>query len=361
MNITIIGAGNGGLAFGATLIKQGISVNLFDKFPTILAPIIENNNCVTLDKDGRKETLQFSSVTDNLEDAIRASKYIFVVTPAFAHKEIAAELAKCIKKDQVIILNPGRTGGALAVKKILEEKGKSGVVVAETETLLYACRKTSATDVCIYGVKDKVGVASLPANAINKIINDLSIYFPSFFPYSNVLFTSLNNIGAIFHPTPFLLNIGKIESKESFKYYHEGISPFIASFLEKLDEERLSIAKKFGVQLPAAKEWVEKSYGLTGNSLYDAIQSNLNYKDIFAPLDINSRYVLEDIPMSLVPLAELARVGSIETQYMNTIIDLASALYKRDFRKEGRSLEEMGLVESIESIQRLANNHFSII
>lgn len=346
MEISILGAGNGGLAFGGTLIQQGATVKLFDKFHNILNPIINNNNYVTLKRNGRAENVRFHKVTHDLEAAIIDSKFIFVVTPAFAHKEIAGEIANFIKSDQVIILHPGRTGGALSVKKVLEEKGKSEITVVETETLLYACRKINATTVEIYGEKNKVGLASIPANAIHDVIKDISIYSPRFFPYSSVLFTSLNNIGSIFHPAPFLLNIGKVDRRENFKYYHEGISPFIASLLERIDKERVLIAEKFSIKIPSAKSWLEENYTIKGNSLYEVIQKNIYYENIFTPLDINSRYIFEDIPMSLYPLTELARVVSVETPHMDSIIDLACSIYNRDFREEGRNLMDMGLKKS---------------
>lgn len=360
MNIAIIGAGNGGLALGTSLLKQGVTVSLFDKFPEIINPIIENNNFVSLKRNGEQNILQFSLVTCDLKEAINDAQYILIVTPAFAHKEIAKDLSKLVKSDQILILCPGRTGGALEVKKIMEDAGKSEVVVAETETLLYACRKSSDTSVCIYGIKRKVGVASIPDTSIDTILQDLNKYIPNFFPYPNVFFTSLNNVGAIFHPTPFLLNIGKIERGERFKYYHEGISPFIASFLERLDEERITIGRKFSINLQSAKEWLEERYVLEGDNLYDVIQKNDNYKDIFAPTETKSRYVLEDIPMSLYPLTELARLVSVETPLMNSIIDLASVLYKKDFRVEGRRLTDMGIINNCEQIGQLINNRSSI-
>lgn len=361
MNFTIIGAGNGGIAIGARLLQLGAKVKLFEKFQSVIQPIIDNKNTVTLEEDDQQEILQFSLVTDNLKEAIQGSNYIFVVTPAFAHNEIALELSKMIENDQTVILNPGRTGGALVVKKILEDQGKPEVIVAEAETLLYACRKTSNTSVCIYGEKEKVGIASLPSIAIHKIVEDLTKYLPCFYSYPNVLYTSFNNIGAIFHPAPFLLNIGKVDRKENFKYYHEGISPYIAAFLEQLDKERVEIARKFSIPVPTAEEWVKESYNVKGTGLYEVIQANSHYHDIFAPTDINSRYVHEDIPMSLVPLSELARTVKVKTPYMDTIIDLACTLYKKDFRAEGRTLTEMGLENHFESIHKTINNHFSTI
>lgn len=349
MKITIIGAGNGGLSFGANLIKLGAEVNLFDKFPQIIKPIIENNNGIDMEQNSLKGTYKFNKVTDNLEEVIRNSKYILVITPAFAHAQIAKELAKYVHNDQRILLLPGRTGGALEVKKIMEQHGKDGVIVAEAETLLYACRKTSPIEVKIYGEKNKVGLASLPSTAIDEIISDLKPFIPNFFPYPNVFYSSLNNIGAVFHPTPFLLNLGRSDSGVRYKYYHEGITPNIGKLLEELDKERLLIAKKLSINLPTALEWLNENYSLSEANLYDAIQSNQSYKEIFAPTSIDSRYILEDVPMSLVPLTEIAQTLSVKTPIMDSVVNLASAVYNIDFRITGRNITKMGIEGKVKS------------
>jgi opine dehydrogenase len=38
-----------------------------------------------------------------------------VIMPALAHKNVACLLAGCIGDEQVLLLSPGRTGGALEV------------------------------------------------------------------------------------------------------------------------------------------------------------------------------------------------------------------------------------------------------
>lgn len=355
MNIAIIGAGNGGLALGAHFLEKGAYVSLYDKFNSMIDPIIYNNNNITVRTTEGEKDLQFSMVTTDLQKAIHHADYIFIVTPAFAHKEIAANLTKYISKEQSVILCPGRTGGALVVKRIMEEAGHDEIVVAESDTLLFACRKSAPTSVSVYGVKSRVGLAALPSNAIDTVIRELRPFIPSFFAYPNVLFTSLNNIGAVLHPAPFLLNISKVENEGNFKYYYEGITPFIASFLERLDQERLSVAEHFAIKVPSTKEWLKERYCITGNTLYEVIQNNPYYKNINAPTEIESRYVMEDIPMSLIPLTELARVVSVKTPHMDSIIKLAVSFYKKDFLKESRSLKDMGLNTGKDSVKLIIN------
>lgn len=82
---------------------------------------------------------------------------------------------------------------------------------------------------------------------------------------------------------------------------------------------------------------------LRGDTLYERIQHNEAYGDIKAPGTIDARYVTEDVPMSLVPIAELGRIAGVPTPNIDAVIQLTSTIYKRDFRAEGRSAKNMGI------------------
>ncbi|MDM8101234.1 NAD/NADP octopine/nopaline dehydrogenase family protein [Oceanobacillus oncorhynchi] len=342
MGVLIIGAGNGGLAFGAKLIERGIKVNLYDKFDSAINPIQENNNEITMISNGRTKKLRFNFVSNNLKETLIDMNFIFVVVPAFAHHSIAIELSETIIENQIVVLHPGRTGGALEFKNIFTSKRKENII-AEAETMLFAARKDNPTEIKIHGVKKSVGLASIPTSMSQKITDQVNNYLPYFHNSESVITTSLSNIGAIFHPVPFLFNLTRIECKENFKYYHEGITPSISKLLESLDKERLTIAQGFGLDIQSAKEWVNFNYEVNGKTLYEAIQLNNSYKDISAPTDIHSRYVMEDIPMSLVPMRELAKLANIKTPLIDSIVNTASKLYNYDFICNGRRIEHMKL------------------
>lgn len=342
MKVLIIGGGNGGLSFGMKLMEKGINVNLYDKFEQILNPIIKNNNEITLiDKEG-EITKKFNLVTTNLKKAVQGVNLIFVVTPAFAHQSVAKDLVDYVTNDQIVVLHPGRTGGALEVKHIFDSSGKNDVVVAEAETLLFACRKIDDTRIKIYGIKSSVGISTLPNTEVNRVTERLNQMLPRFHSCSSVYETSISNIGSIFHPAPFLFNVSRVECKENFKYYHEGITPKIAKLLEEVDKERVNIGKSYGVSVRTALQWLNENYELTGSSLYNAIQMNESYSSIDAPSDVNSRYVLEDVPMGLVPLSYLAKQSNVETPVINSLIKTASTMFQQNFYETGRTLERMG-------------------
>lgn len=110
--VAVIGAGNGGMAVSAYLSLSGVSVNLCDLFPEYTNDIIKEGGIklVGVDKNG---FAKMNLVTNNIHDAIKGVKLIMVVTPAFTHKMIAEDCSKCLEDGQIVVLNPGRTAGAL--------------------------------------------------------------------------------------------------------------------------------------------------------------------------------------------------------------------------------------------------------
>jgi len=68
-----------------------------------------------------------------------------VVVPAFAHAFIAEECAPYLRDGQIVVLNPGRTGGALEFRHVLQEMrcpadapvGRSGPCAWVIRNLLY--------------------------------------------------------------------------------------------------------------------------------------------------------------------------------------------------------------------------------
>lgn len=342
--VAVIGAGNGGTAIAAYLARCGVKVNLCDLFPRYLAGIRENGGIeLTLHGETTHQTLNL--VADSVAQAIAGVKLIMVVTPSFTHKMIAGAAASALSDGQVVVLNPGRTGGALEFCETIRANGcTADITVAETQTLIYSCRKTGPASVEIYGVKKEVTLGAFPASRTEEVLGLLNPYYPQFTPASSCLETSLSNIGALFHPTPVLLNIGRIESDPNgFRYYWDGITPAVAGLIHEIDGERQAVARAYDTTILTAEEWLCQSYDTYGDTLYERIQHNEAYGDIKAPRTIDARYVTEDVPMSLVPIAELGRIAGVPTPNIDAVIQLTSTIYKRDFRAEGRSAKNMGI------------------
>ncbi len=337
----IIGAGNGGQAFAAHLTLLGYPVSLWDVEAKKVADLRRTGEIVATGAVEGKARIDL--ITGDISEVVKGSQLIMVVVPSVYHASVANLMAPHLTAGQVVVLNPGATGGALEVKHIFAQQGCARVTVAEADTLLYACRSPKAGEVIINGVKDHVEVAAIPAGDIKRVVGLLNQPFPQYAAVENVLVTSLSNTNAMMHPTPTLLNAGRAENRAEFDYYTDGVTPSIAALVEKVDAERLAIANALGLQLPTVSQWYTMCYGVDGDNLYDKVQKVKAYRGIRGPKDLNTRYLFEDIPTGLVPLSELGKALGVKTPTIDAVVELGSSLLKREFRKEGRTLQRLGL------------------
>lgn len=346
MHYTVMGAGNGGKTMAAHLALMGFSVTLYNRTAERVAPIKARRGIDLEGPEGSPRGFgRLRCVTSDVAEAVADAEIIMIVVPATAHAPIARNIAPYLCDGQTVVLHPGRTGGSLEFLKQLREHGCSAdVTVAEAETLLYACRSDGPAQARIFRIKDAVPLAALPATRTGQVLEALADAFPQFIPGETVLHTGLNNMGAIFHPTLALLNAGRIESTGGeFQFYIDGVTPSVAHVLDGLDRERVTVAAAVGIRARTAREWLELAYNATGDTLYEAIHNQPGYRGIKAPPTMNHRYIWEDVPMSLVPIAALGDRYGVETQTIKSIIHLACIVHQTDYWRRGRTLDKMGI------------------
>ncbi len=375
----IVGAGNGGLAIAGHLALKGHPVAVYGRREEKLKPIREAGG---LELAGAVQGFApVSLLTTDIEEALAFADTVLVVVPASAHRDVAEKCAPYLGDDHVVVLLPGRTGGAMEFSRVLRENGNSlSWIVAETGTFPYASRHLGGNLVRVFGLKKTVTVAALPALATPLVLSRLHFAFPEMTPALTVLRTSLDNLGAIFHPAPTVLNAARIhETGGAFDHYHQGISPEVARILEAMDRERVAVAAALGAKVSTALEWLHQTYGVgqgagqgTGQGaghgggqsvahgagpadLYSALQENKVYAGIAAATDLNHRYITEDVPCSLVPIASLGQSVGVPTPTIRSIIYLASLMTGVQFWLTGRTVDKLGLSGlSAPEIRRLA-------
>jgi opine dehydrogenase len=281
-----------------------------------------------------------------------------VVVPSSAHAAIAASAAPHLRDGQIVVLHPGRTCGALEFAKVLADRRcLADVTVAEAETFLYASRSDGPAQTRIFRIKEAVPLAALPATRTQRVLEALREAYPQYIDGINVLHTGLNNMGAIFHPALTLLNAGRIESTHGdFQFYIDGVTPSVAGVLEVLDRERVTVAASLGIRARSAMDWLEMAYNASGANLDEAIHNQPGYYGIKAPSTLSHRYIFEDVPMSLVPIAALGQHYGVSVRGMDSIIQLACIIHKTDYWRRGRTPEKLGLAQlSVSELTRYVN------
>jgi len=355
LKFCVLGAGHGGLAMAGHLAIMGFKVNLYNRGRKRIRPVIQRKG---IKVEGEIEGFgKIELASNHVKECLDGADILMVVVPAIGHRFIAEICAPYLKENQVVILNPGRTGGALEFFNTLNEQdAKQLPFIAEAQTFLYASRALGPAHAKIFSIKNSVPLATLPAYWIPGVLKVIQRAFPQFIPGDNIFKTSFENIGAVFHPALTVLNASWIEETHGdFEYYIQGASISTAMILERLDKERLEIAAALGIKVMSARAWLYTAYSATGKDLHEAIHDNPGYLGLKAPDRLHHRYIDEDVPMSLVPLASIGDMLKVNTPTIKSIIHLASIMRGIDFWETGRTVEKLGIKGmSIKDIRLLA-------
>lgn len=341
----IIGGGNGGQAMAGHLAVLGQKVRLFDVLQKTVDDLNEKS-AITVSR-GLEGTGPIEFATTDISKAMAGADNIILVLPSLFHESMAKKMVPHLKDGMTVLLHPEASCGALAFRKVMADMGcTSDVVVGAASTLLYATRILKNGEILIYGVKNTVPIAALPASDNARLEAAICDVMPWFTLVGSVLETSLDNLNAMMHPAPMLLAISRIEAEPfiPFQYYLEGITPSIGRFIEVMDSERIAIAKEFGYTQRSVRDAYVDMYssGEPDTPLYQLVRNNTSYDGIMCADTLKTRYVLEDIPYSLVAFQSLAKITGVSTPCIDAIVTIGRAVMG-DAMDEGRTLEALGL------------------
>lgn len=357
MRVTVMGAGNGGFATAADLSLRGHQVTLFElpEFAANIEPVLATGGIhmdvlESFPRPGGFATLH--DVTSDVARALSGAELVLVIVPAFAHETYVELMAPHLQAGQVVIFCPGYLGPLLLARRAPQ------VITGETESLIYACRKTGPDRVWVRGYKAGLRMATHDISALPHVLEMMRQFYEDIEPGANLIETTLSNANALIHTPLMLLNAAHIErAGGKFLFYHEGMTPAVGHLIERLDEERLAIGAKWGVKLRTMYEqdfgWYAHQ-GARGNNIYDTHVTNPIYSWSMAPEELSHRYVAEDVPYGLVLIESFGRYAQVPTPKISAMIEIFGALLDRDFRAEGRTLEKLGFSGmSLEEVRRV--------
>ncbi len=335
----IIGAGAVGLATAADLVRRGYTkVRLCDIDPQVVDTLVEAGGIHYEGLVGSGfSPIQMSSHSH--AEAISGADIIMISTIAATHASIAASIAPDLSEGQVVILHQGCTGGAFLFARELRNSGcRANILLADTMNTVYFCGRPEPNSVFIKGVKSWIEMTSYPAGSEDEIIARLDGAFPQFSPGTNSLETGLNNPNPMIHVPSYLFNLGMVDQKPEASpgvlYLGDIVSEPIKRIVLQLDDERLSVMNAYGLNAVSFDDFGSRVYP-PGSNLLSGVPR-------FGPI-LLLRFIEEDLPTGLVPIASLASVAGIETPVTNLLIRIASLIWGVDFMKTGRTIAHFGL------------------
>ena len=346
-DVTVLGAGNTGLAVAANLTLAGHSVALGElpAFPEAIAPV-RDSRTVELLGVAHTGAARVADITDDVEAATAASDTLIVIVPAYGHAPWAEALAPHLRDDHTLTLMPG-TLGALEVARILRDAGAPPIPVAETDTAPYVCRKTGPAEATIWGVVPHLGLGVFPATATERVHAALERFFPGIVPLSDVFACGLGAMNPVVHPPGVLLNAGRIErSRGEFYFYDEGVTPGVVDAIMALDAERRAVAAALGHQLPdAAQAFHAAGFGPSAEppDLWATINGSQMLTALKAPGQLNTRWLSEDVPYGLRAWSGLGAALGVPTPVMDAVITLGLTVLHEPLDTNRRTLADLGL------------------
>lgn len=344
MNISILGAGNGGTAVAAELSLKGHDVTLIKTSNAMhdenFNYLLENGGIVSLIEDGKTVTAKIKHVTRDIS-SISESEVVIVYIQTNYHEGLIKRIKPYLKDGQIILINPGYFSTAYVLKHCSD----IDLTVCEAQSSFLDCRISEPGKIKIgfRNVRNPLGI--YPVSRIEesqKVLDKLGFPF-TYLP--SVVEAALHNPNLIVHTVGAIMSIPRIEkTKGDYCMYHEVFTPSVWRILEALDEEKMDVMEKLGCKRVSYVEACK--YRNTLDDSRDAKEVFFWYAGMptraKGPVVVDSRYISEDVPQGLVLLETLGLKFKVATPICTALINIASAALGRDLRLEGRTIERLG-------------------
>ncbi len=341
--IAVIGAGATGIAVAADMISVGHEVILFEE-PEHSGNLDDLKKAGCIHKAGCCEQgdIALPKITTVLENALCGAEIVFVAAVANRHLQLSAQMAPHLKDGQVVCFFNGNCG-SIFLKRLLGEKD---VLVGETMGAYTSIRYRGNAVVyyCMPVVKQPKAVAAFPAKDSVRFAERLKecyncACYPEV-PQKNVLETALNAPNVAIHLIASVVNLAAVERSADFRLYRDGLSASVVKLIGEVEKERDAVFEKFG---------------FAGRSNLGRMNACLHYPDdpdpdlvgfyltTTGPDSAEHRYYTEDAYAGNCLLLSMADAVGVEMPLMSSAVAIISAVNGIDFRREGITLEKLGL------------------
>lgn len=343
MKICILGCGNGGTTIAADLALKGHTVNLV-KTSSIKSEhydfMVNNNYEIAIEEDNDTRVAKLNLVTNNYEEGIADCELIILFIPTNYQENIIKDIAPYLT-NQIILIEPGYLG-TFYFKKYADSKE---LIFVEAESSPIDCRiiEPGKVKVLFKNVRNPIGV--YPYEKSEEVLEKLSILDYNFKLADSIVESALHNPNLIVHTIGALMSIPRIEyTKGDYWMYREVFTPSVWNIVKGLDDEKMNVMEKLGYdRLPyveACRYRNSKELNVDATEIFFDYAHNSSPQGPSVP---DSRYITEDVPEGLVLLESLGKALGVPTPVCTSMIDLSSISLNREFRKNGRTLQKLGI------------------
>ncbi len=355
MEIAVIGNSvvNTGFAVAADFALAGHSVRVaaWPGAETSLDPLRRKGG-IELTGDPRQSNsgklgLAKPALKDSPKEALAGAKLVFLDMLAPEFEERFPKIVEHLEPGQVVHVNIHGYWPALRLAPYLRAAGKSDVILTDSPAPTIAAHHADGT-VKLQWLRRKLPVTAFPAIRRDEALKVFAAAHPSIVPAKNVLETGCAGLNMMIHAAMSILNVGwfdrAVEARETVYFYRAGNTPHTGRMAEAQDAERRQVCAALGVAWRSLPDYLHDYYDADGSTVHEQVKNCAYYQALDPyPTEVWKRWMTIDVSCAHVPFAALAKVAGVPAPLHEGIISTIDALLGRDFRKEGVTLERLGL------------------
>lgn len=315
MKFTIVGAGNTGHAISAYLAAQNADCVLYTRSAEKAAAI--NSSGITA--TGSLSGTYHVQATACLAEAVKDSDCVIVMTQANAHRSVAESLQPLLTNGQTVIIFNSNWGALEFVQVLGRDIQEKHLVVAETSAQLFVASSPAPGQVHM-STKAKIGIAASDPQQTAPLIERLSAFFPQLQPVASIVETTMATTNPVIHVPITVFNAARVENGQQFLFYGDGASQAAVSLIVNIDKERIAVARALGCHIDDVLTSINSFWPQKHDNLLDALTKNETYLRAVGPKTFQHRYLTEDVPFGIAPIAQLGALFGVDTPHTNALL-----------------------------------------
>ncbi|MGS1096305.1 NAD/NADP octopine/nopaline dehydrogenase family protein (plasmid) [Aquamicrobium terrae] len=358
MRVGIVGAGSIAYGTAALVEQQGHKVTLWSPSGERTRALATGEALVA---QGAIVGSFHPAVATSGKDLAANTEVLVIALPAYGHKAVLDAIAPHITPEQIVIFSSHASFGALYLSRLLATRGVVIPIVAWGTTAVTG-RQLSPTSVNVNTVRKQVDLATVPVSQSERglaVCKDL--FGDRFLDRGDLMAIALSNLNPQNHMGIALGNMTRMERGETWSQ-GQNVTPKVGRLLERLDQERIAIATKLGLDVRNIFQHFHLSFHVPISSI-----SQMNQEMHAAgnggsgPSTADTRYVTEDVPFGLVMTAKIGRLAGCPAELHESGIRIFSAMYDRDFTAENDLLNTLDLdAMSLDELMTLCRNGYAV-
>jgi opine dehydrogenase len=340
--IAIVGGGAIGQALAADLGRRGPGVAAIAEADPVQRAALAGTALLQLTGLEGSAGIAMPPILASASQA-GACDWLLVATTADRHGEVAAAFAPVCADRHVIVLMTGYADGSGHFVRALRQAGCRAeplVIELNTTPMLAASPRPGA--VHIAARKRWMEAAASDFARMAGVIAMLEAIAPGIVAVPDALASSLNNPNPVAHVPAYLMNLpvahdgapaGPDASRGGAFHLDDYVFADVTALRVALDAERLAVMAALGMRTITRAEFSTLAYGPASRQ-----PSPPRMGKTFP-----RRFINEDLPCGLMPIAALARIAGIATPLLDGLVAMAATIAGLDMSAErAMSVASMG-------------------